>query len=127
MRLYKELRSRVIEQTGKDPYRAWLTQRANAGKRGVPFRLSFEDWWVIWEERFSERGRGSKEFVMCRHGDAGGYESGNVRIGTANSNHDERTRVMLQRDIKADWDFDGEDRSGCADWLENRRSGSYLE
>jgi hypothetical protein len=54
----------------------------NAAKRGVPFRLTFEEWLNIWTEsgHLHERGPHAGQYVMARFGDAGGYEVGNVKI-----------------------------------------------
>ena len=54
----------------------------NAAKRGVPFRLTFEEWLNIWSEsgHLHERGRHAGDYVMARFGDAGAYEVGNVKI-----------------------------------------------
>lgn len=127
MRLHKELRARVIRETGRDPYRAWASQKSRAAGRGVGFTMSFLDWWALWGPEFANRGARAGQFVMCRTKDEGKYEVGNVRVDTVRANHKERLDVLRGKAIKAAWTFDGEDRSSCADWLENRRSGSYLE
>ena len=63
-------------------------QERNALARGVPFLLSFEQWLSIWTEsgKLDQRGRGAEKFCMCRNGDVGPYEIGNVFIGTGREN-----------------------------------------
>lgn len=68
--------------------KVFKAQKSNAKTRGIPFLLTFEQWLSIWTEsgKLDQRGRGSKKFCMCRHGDAGPYEVGNVFIGTGREN-----------------------------------------
>lgn len=63
-------------------------QERNALARGIPFLLSFEQWLSIWTEsgKLDQRGRGADKFCMCRFGDYGPYEVGNVFIGTGREN-----------------------------------------
>lgn len=73
----------------RDPYRkAYTQQKCNAKQRGVPFLLSFEEWKTIWlgSNKWDERGRGAAKYCMCRIGDAGAYEVGNVFIGLGAKN-----------------------------------------
>jgi hypothetical protein len=64
-------------------------QKSRAKQRGIPFELTFEQWWQIWQEsgHWSE-----SKYVMCRHGDRGPYAVGNVRIATASENSREYYR-----------------------------------
>lgn len=61
---------------------AWNMQRHNANRRGIPFRLTFEEWLRIWKRsgKLHLRGRQAGCYVMSRKGDQGAYEVGNVRI-----------------------------------------------
>jgi len=63
-------------------------QKQNATARGIPFLLSYEQWLNIWVDsgKLHERGRGANKFCMCRYGDIGSYEVGNVFIGTGREN-----------------------------------------
>lgn len=63
-------------------------QEQNALARGIPFLLSFEQWLAVWMEsgKLEQRGRGADKFCMCRYGDVGAYEIGNVFIGTGREN-----------------------------------------
>lgn len=65
------------------PLRAYQHQRTAAlNKRGIEFKLSLMEWWGIWEAsgHWPERGLG-RGYMMCRIGDQGAYEVGNVFIG----------------------------------------------
>lgn len=71
------------------PRARFAQHRAGAKLRGIPFLLSFEEWWALWEPHWEKRGRGSFDMCMCRRHDAGGYEVGNVRIATNRENKHE--------------------------------------
>ena len=73
--------------------------RASAKQRGIEFDLTFEEWWVIWEPHFGNRGRSTEQFQMCRTRDEGAYRAGNVRIDTARSNMAEREATMTRRKV----------------------------
>ena len=66
----------------------YKTQERNALSRGIQFLLSFDQWLAIWTEsgKLDQRGRGAEKFCMCRYGDTGLYEIGNVFIGTGREN-----------------------------------------
>lgn len=57
----------------------------------IEFRLTYEEWFKIWEDsgHLEERGRGVGKYCMSRYGDLGHYEIGNVFIQMFSSNsHD---------------------------------------
>lgn len=91
---YKEVReigrAMVAQGIGiyRTPLRAFISQQNNAKNRGISWGLNFWQWWTIWQEsgKWEERGRAKDSFVMCRHRDEGGYEIGNVFIGTLSEN-----------------------------------------
>ena len=66
------------------PYLTFSIQRKHANERGVEWNLKFWDWFLIWREsgKWDDRGRGSNGYCMCRIGDVGAYEIGNVYIGS---------------------------------------------
>lgn len=68
--------------------KAYKMQKSNARTRKIPFLLTFEQWLAIWIEsgKLDQRGRGADKFCMCRNGDVGPYEVGNVFIGTGREN-----------------------------------------
>jgi hypothetical protein len=57
-------------------------QKYHAKRRGIAFRLTFAEWWAIWQDsgHWAERGRKRGCYCMARFGDVGAYEIGNVAI-----------------------------------------------
>jgi hypothetical protein len=68
--------------------KAYKMHKSNARTRKIPFLLTFEQWLAIWTKsgKLNQRGRGADKFCMCRNGDVGPYEVGNVFIGTGREN-----------------------------------------
>jgi hypothetical protein len=65
------------------PLRAYQHQKFAAEvRRGIEFRLTLMEWWSIWDQsgHWADRGFG-RGWHMCRIGDRGCYEVGNVYIG----------------------------------------------
>lgn len=65
------------------PLRAFGHQRnAALRRRGIEWNLTLPAWWAIWNDsgHWHERGVG-RGYMMCRKGDKGAYEVGNVYIG----------------------------------------------
>jgi hypothetical protein len=71
-----------------DLLEAFRVQRENARRRGIPFKLTFEQWLAIWLDSnyLDERGRGMDRYCMARFGDQGAYETGNVHVITNQEN-----------------------------------------
>ncbi len=91
-----------------DWYRFYRQQRGNAKLRGIPFLLTPEEWWDIWQAsgHWHERGRRKDQYCMARFGDKGAYEKGNVEITTTHENnligstgrlHTETTKRKMQK------------------------------
>lgn len=77
------------ERRRATPEGKYADHRQRAKSSNIPFTLTFEEWWGLWEPFYEERGLGG--YVMCRTDDEGGYELGNVRIDTqANNNREAR-------------------------------------
>jgi hypothetical protein len=73
----------------RDKYKKAYTQhKSNAKTRGIEFKLTFDEWKQIWLDsgKWDERGRGAEKYCMCRVGDIGCYEVGNVFIGLGKTN-----------------------------------------
>ena len=73
----------------KDLYKKAYTQhKSNAKIRGIEFKLTFDEWKQIWVDsgKWDQRGRGANKYCMCRIGDLGCYEVGNVFIGFGKTN-----------------------------------------
>jgi hypothetical protein len=88
--------------------------KRSAKQRGIEFRLTFEEWWKLWEPHWENRGSGHEQLVMCRFGDKGGYEVGNVRIATVRENAKTRGVVAKthaatprNRSDELEWDEEG--------------------
>ncbi|WP_313752430.1 sigma factor-like helix-turn-helix DNA-binding protein [Mixta calida] len=89
-------------QGAKSPLQAFKIQRINARERGVEWKLSFWDWWCLWDEsgHWNDRGRGGKGYCMCRNGDEGAYEVGNVYIGTVKHNSTLGKTLAIEKEKK---------------------------
>ena len=84
--------------------RCYDQQRNNSKSRNKEFNLTYEEWLNIWamSGKLEKRGRGSAKYCMCRFGDKGAYEVGNVFIGSGGSNsHDGNIGKVLSTEIKA--------------------------
>jgi hypothetical protein len=88
-------RKRERLQTWHKPEVRYRLQKSNARRRGIVFKLTFEEWWGLWEAsgHYEDYGRDRNKpgggYCMCRTRDRGGYELGNVRIATYQSNNAE--------------------------------------
>jgi len=104
--LYKKICSEFGSPSNqKSPLFKYSRHKANSKKRGIPFQITFADWWKVWEEsgKWNERGRGHG-YVMARYGDTGGYEIDNVYICTSSQNaadqyHSGKVRKVPQKNL----------------------------
>lgn len=71
------------------PKAKYALHRSQAGRRGIAFTLTFDEWWAIWEPHWEKRGSGGQQMCMCRTRDEGAYALGNVRIATNKENRQE--------------------------------------
>lgn len=118
---YREIRdlSRAMVADGlKSPLASYIGQRQNAKRRGIGWNISLVDWWAIWDQsgKWSQRGRG-QGYMMCRFGDQGPYEFGNVYIATGvhnglvqpnnpyRSDHPDHEKVIAERRARADTQY----------------------
>jgi len=78
----------------KTAKRQFGTQKWCAGRRGIDWKMSFEEWIKIWKDsgHYEQRGPYKGQFVMSRVGDQGPYEIGNVYINTCEGNHIEANK-----------------------------------
>jgi hypothetical protein len=91
----KEKARKNLAQKRRNPQLlAYNRHIGNARQRGVPFLLTFEEWWRIWDAsgKWEQRGARKGHYVMARFGDAGPYTVGNVRICTHSENNAEMNR-----------------------------------
>jgi len=65
-----------------EAFNKFKAHKRRAEKRNIPFTLTFEEWYDIWQKsnHWEQRGRGRDKYVMSRIGDKGGYTLGNVFI-----------------------------------------------
>lgn len=71
------------------PKNKFKVHKERAAKNNIPFLLTFEEWWSIWQSsgHWDERGRGKGKYVMARRGpDIGPYAIENVDIKTHGEN-----------------------------------------
>jgi hypothetical protein len=75
----------------KTPKGQFSIQKRKAKRRNIPWLLSFDDWWNIWQSsgKWELRGNTGESYCMCRKGDAGPYSVENVRIDTMSNNSKE--------------------------------------
>jgi DNA-binding CsgD family transcriptional regulator len=78
------------------PARAYVEQRRNSVRRGIPWEMNFPEWKRVWDEsgKWDSRGRGKNRYVMSRIGDSGSYRVGNVEIISAAQNSSDSYMVV---------------------------------
>jgi hypothetical protein len=98
-----------------NPMVPYTNQKVVAKQRGIPFLLTFEEWWEIWQTsgKWEQRGRRSDQYVMARFGDQGAYAIGNVRICTTQENNIERGKLLSDETRKR------MSEAGNARWAKN--------
>ena len=101
----------------KTPRGRYHQHKGKALARGIEWRLTFEEWWGLWQTsgKWEQRGRRRDQYVMARFGDQGAYERDNVRICLAGENTEEMRRGLPPREWR------GEDADKTADREAKRR------
>jgi hypothetical protein len=81
---------------------AFCTQRFNAIRRNIEWKLEPLEWWMIWSTsgKWEQRGRESHQYCMARPYDKGPYEIGNVIIITNAENREMYTPVLHTEEFK---------------------------
>jgi DNA-binding CsgD family transcriptional regulator len=81
--------------------RQYLQQRRSAGYRGIEWRMTFPEWWEIWEQsgHYADRGRGREGYVMARQQDFGPYAAWNVYIVTGAANVTDYQAELKRRGV----------------------------
>lgn len=76
----------------KSPKGRFVQQKVQAKRRGIPWELTFEEWWGIWDAsgKWELRGFGAGKFCMSRYKDEGAYTKGNVIIASTEDNKGRR-------------------------------------
>lgn len=91
----------VLRQLRKDGVTtAFRSQRNHAHMRGIEWKLTFAQWFAIWQSsgKLHLRGRGHGKYVMSRVSDQGCYELGNVHIQLATENSKEAVAKWKGKD-----------------------------
>lgn len=82
-------------------HRNYAQGRKDANGNPIEFRLTFEEWWDIWEKSGHWHERGSKrgQYCMSRYNDVGHYEVGNVfiQLSTNNTRQMARTPEVIEK------------------------------
>ncbi len=94
----------------KTPKGRFVTQKASATRRGIPWELSFEDWWKIWEKsgKWEMRGNRAGQFCMARIGDEGCYSKDNIEIKLLEANSREIKKNKKTKKLKEEYWTSGE-------------------
>lgn len=74
-------------------YRKWRNKMINASKEGIPFDLTFEQFFILKENaglKTEDLGFSGKGYVLARYNDEGGYTFGNCRFITQSENAKEK-------------------------------------
>lgn len=60
----------------------YACHKSKAKSRGIPFNITYEEWFKIWQDsgHWHERGCKAGQYVMSRKNDTGAYEVDNVFI-----------------------------------------------
>lgn len=88
--LRKERESKWI----RTPKGIFSVQKRKAKQRNIEWKLSFDEWWDLWQRSGKWNGRGVSGYVMCRNGDTGPYSIDNVRIDSFSSNSLENYQII---------------------------------
>lgn len=78
----------------------YVQHKSRAKKRGIEFKLTFEQWRDIWGDKLDQIGVRAWQLGMCRINDSGAYEVGNVYLGTPARNAASRRMANENRDGK---------------------------
>lgn len=80
----KELRQKWL----LSPKGRYAHQKNDAKFRAIPWEITFDEWWSVWQEsgHWEKRGRYGDDYCMCRTNDLGPYSAMNVRIDTHRNN-----------------------------------------
>lgn len=78
----------------------YTRQKAQANYRGIPWELTYDEWFQLWDNsgKLDSRGAtGADSYCMCRTNDTGPYASHNVRIDTFGNNMREAQYTRYQQ------------------------------
>jgi len=122
-------RKRKPEHRAGLTYAAYVVQRNSAHRRGIDFNFTYEEWLAWWNQALAaigpeaKRGLRRGEYMMCRFGDIGVYESGNVYAGTSAQNQGDVDPEKRRAALQAAWEARRESDEPC--WLEGKRGDAH--
>ena len=93
----------MSDTNSTDHYRRFYSHKSGAEQRGIKFELTYEQWLAIWGDKIDDRGPFAHQFGMLRTRDEGGYEVGNVRIGSPKENAQDRSVVRRVKSVPGAW------------------------
>ena len=97
------LQKNVKHRADNPKMHAFLGQRHTSKQRGVEFKLTFEEWVAWWGDDFEHRGRRHYQLQMCRYGDEGAYELGNIYKASQSENKDRPRYKADEEGGVTDW------------------------
>lgn len=87
----------------RDYRQKYWTNKGNAKKRGVAWRLTFEEWLCLWSEHILERGVHRDQYVLCRKNDQGAYAFGNCYVARSQHNNSVRGYKETRTHAEREW------------------------
>jgi hypothetical protein len=98
-------------------YRAkYSSNRNEAKRRGIAFKLSFEEWLDLWKDHIHERGPKRGQYVLCRKNDQGCYEVGNCYVARAQHNNSVRGYMDTRTNCSAYGNHIDQVRAAAKHW-----------
>ena len=79
------------------------SQRHGAKRRGIEWKLTFDEWVEWWGCDYHNRGTGRFQLQMQRFHDAGAYELGNIKKGIPRDNAKTKGAVMRRNNAMKLW------------------------
>ena len=95
---YRATRNHVLVAYRKTPIHKYHTHKQGAKRRGIPFKLTFNQWLEIWESSgyLEEMGTKRGQYCMARYKDKGAYTIGNVSIQLSTDNISDRHKYAAE-------------------------------
>jgi hypothetical protein len=83
----------MLEDELRKARQKYATQKGNAKRRGIEWRITFPEWVGWWGEDYFRRGSGHDKLQMQRFHDKGPYALGNIQKGYPRQNSKTRGSV----------------------------------
>jgi hypothetical protein len=75
----------------------WQSKKNSSESKGIEFKISFEDWMLLWDKKIFDRGSDVHQYNICRITEPGPYTLENVYIGHPKDNARDRMRNGNQK------------------------------